>query len=215
MPLRERLMAMVQRPVNIQATRDFVMYVRGELLGQPYLMLIDKTADTERRELPAPVLQHPPRRRRPRGGAGRRDHAPASPISSSFRKRPTRAVVDRLAAAVRHGAVRRAAEDVARVHEPRARSRSHTWHRPRLSRHAFLEIHPAGADFAVFGVHLSAVHAAWTERRRVLELGTLLRDDSTRTSAASTCSPATSTRWRPATCSTSASCRRACARSSG
>ena len=47
-PLREQLMAMVQRPVNIQATRDFVMYVRGELLGQPYLVLIDKTADTER-----------------------------------------------------------------------------------------------------------------------------------------------------------------------
>ena len=46
-PLRERLMAMVQRPVNIQATRDFVMYVRGELLGQPYLVLIDKTIKTE------------------------------------------------------------------------------------------------------------------------------------------------------------------------
>ena len=46
-PLRERLMAMVQRPVNIQATRDFVMYVRGELLGQPYLVLIDKTVKTE------------------------------------------------------------------------------------------------------------------------------------------------------------------------
>ena len=46
-PLRERLMAMVQRPVNIQATRDFVMYVRGELLGQPYLVLIEKTVDTE------------------------------------------------------------------------------------------------------------------------------------------------------------------------
>ena len=46
-PLRQRLMAMVQRPVNIQATRDFVMYVRGELLGQPYLVLIDKTDNTE------------------------------------------------------------------------------------------------------------------------------------------------------------------------
>jgi hypothetical protein len=45
-PLRERLMAMVQRPVNIQATRDFVMYVRGELLGQPYLVLIDKRVET-------------------------------------------------------------------------------------------------------------------------------------------------------------------------
>jgi exodeoxyribonuclease-3 len=52
---------------------------------------------------------------------------------------------------------------------------SHTWHRPRLSRHAFLEVHPAGLDFPVFGVHLSAVHAAWTERRRVMELGSLLR----------------------------------------
>jgi hypothetical protein len=41
-PLRERLMAMVRRPVNIQATRDFVMYLRGELLGQPYLVLVEK-----------------------------------------------------------------------------------------------------------------------------------------------------------------------------
>jgi predicted nucleotidyltransferase len=41
-PLRERLMEMVRRPVNIQATRDFVMYVRGELLGQPYLVLVDR-----------------------------------------------------------------------------------------------------------------------------------------------------------------------------
>lgn len=42
-PLRERLMAMVRRPVNIQGSRDFVMYVRGELLGQPYLTLVEKT----------------------------------------------------------------------------------------------------------------------------------------------------------------------------
>jgi hypothetical protein len=35
-------MAMVGRPVNIQATRDFVMYLRGEVIGQPYLVLIDK-----------------------------------------------------------------------------------------------------------------------------------------------------------------------------
>src|SRR5947209_4533566 len=32
-PLREKLMAMVRRPVNIQGTRDFVMYLRGELIG--------------------------------------------------------------------------------------------------------------------------------------------------------------------------------------
>ena len=38
-PLRERLVAMVRRPVNSQATRDIVMYLRGELIGQPYLVL--------------------------------------------------------------------------------------------------------------------------------------------------------------------------------
>ena len=41
-PLRERLMKMVGRPVNIQGTRDFVMWLRGEVIGQPYLVLIDK-----------------------------------------------------------------------------------------------------------------------------------------------------------------------------
>lgn len=40
-PLRRELMDMVGRPVNIQATRDFVMYLRGEVIGQPYLVLID------------------------------------------------------------------------------------------------------------------------------------------------------------------------------
>jgi endonuclease/exonuclease/phosphatase family metal-dependent hydrolase len=57
----------------------------------------------------------------------------------------------------------------------RERTVQHAWHRPRLSRHAFLELRPAGVDFRVFGLHLSAVHAAWTERRRALELGNLLR----------------------------------------
>ena len=38
--LRRRLNEMVKRPVNIQATLDFVMYLRGDLLGQPYLTLI-------------------------------------------------------------------------------------------------------------------------------------------------------------------------------
>jgi len=45
-PLRERLMDMVKRPVNIQGTRDFVMYLRGEVIGQPYLTLVEKS-DTE------------------------------------------------------------------------------------------------------------------------------------------------------------------------
>ena len=48
------------------------------------------------------------------------------------------------------------------------------WHRPRFSRHAFLELVPRDVDFRVFGVHLSAVFAAWTERRRVIELRSLL-----------------------------------------
>jgi hypothetical protein len=42
-PLREKLITMINRPVNIQATRDFVMYVREQLMGQPYLTLIEKT----------------------------------------------------------------------------------------------------------------------------------------------------------------------------
>jgi len=46
-PLRERLMDMTGRPVNIQATRDFVMYIRGELLRQPYLVLIHKPAGAD------------------------------------------------------------------------------------------------------------------------------------------------------------------------
>ena len=49
------------------------------------------------------------------------------------------------------------------------------WTRPRVSRHAFIEIVPADTALRVFGVHLSAVHAAWTERRRVFELRALLR----------------------------------------
>ena len=49
------------------------------------------------------------------------------------------------------------------------------WTRPRISRHAFIEVVPAGEEVRVFGVHLSAVHAAWTERRRVMELRALLR----------------------------------------
>ncbi len=41
-PLRETLMVMTGRPVNIQASRDLVMHVRGHLLDQPYLTLIER-----------------------------------------------------------------------------------------------------------------------------------------------------------------------------
>jgi exodeoxyribonuclease-3 len=51
---------------------------------------------------------------------------------------------------------------------------SHRWHRPGPSRRAFLEIVPAGDTVRVFGLHLSAVHSNWTERRRVRELRAVL-----------------------------------------
>jgi hypothetical protein len=38
-PLRRRLMAMVQRPVNIQGTRDWVQYLRTEFMRQETLTL--------------------------------------------------------------------------------------------------------------------------------------------------------------------------------
>jgi hypothetical protein len=42
-PLRETLMTLTGRPVNIQASREVVMQFRGDFLGQPYLTLIEKT----------------------------------------------------------------------------------------------------------------------------------------------------------------------------
>jgi hypothetical protein len=44
-PLRETLIAMTGRPVNIQATRKAAMKFRGETLGQPYVTLIENTED--------------------------------------------------------------------------------------------------------------------------------------------------------------------------
>jgi hypothetical protein len=41
-PLRERLMAMVHRPVNIQASREIVLEFRAGLLDQPVLTLCEK-----------------------------------------------------------------------------------------------------------------------------------------------------------------------------
>ncbi len=38
-PLREKLMAIVRRPVNIQGTRDWFQYFRGDMMGQAYLKL--------------------------------------------------------------------------------------------------------------------------------------------------------------------------------
>lgn len=45
-PLRLRLIGMVRRPVNIQATRDWVQYMRGDIFGQPYLTLFGSVAES-------------------------------------------------------------------------------------------------------------------------------------------------------------------------
>jgi hypothetical protein len=45
-PLRARLIEMVRRPVNLQASRDIVLSFRGDLLGQPYLTLFTKPEGT-------------------------------------------------------------------------------------------------------------------------------------------------------------------------
>ena len=41
-PLRKKLIAMVNRPVNLQASRNIVIRFRGDLLDQPYLTLFTK-----------------------------------------------------------------------------------------------------------------------------------------------------------------------------
>jgi hypothetical protein len=43
-PLRDELIAMVGRPVNIQASLEIVIDIRGGLLDQPYLTLCEKPA---------------------------------------------------------------------------------------------------------------------------------------------------------------------------
>ena len=42
-PLRETLMALTGRPVNIQASRELVIQLRGGVLDQPYFTLIEKS----------------------------------------------------------------------------------------------------------------------------------------------------------------------------
>jgi hypothetical protein len=44
-PLRATLTELVGRPVNIQATKDWIMFLREHLMGQPYLTLIGKIED--------------------------------------------------------------------------------------------------------------------------------------------------------------------------
>ena len=113
-----------------------------------------------------------------RGGAGREDRlieviggAEADIVVLQEATRPD--VVTALARGAgfaQHGS--RAGESLAFL--SRERVAEHAWHHPSGSRHAFLEIVPSGQPIRVFGLHLSAVHAAWTERRRVVEMRALL-----------------------------------------
>ena len=112
------------------------------------------------------------------GGAGREPHIAAvinqqAPDVVIFQEATRPDVVKRLADLTGmsdSGAVRgRSLAFMSRV--PIA---EHHWVRPMFSQHAFLEVVPRDRDVRIFGVHLSAVHAAWTERRRVLELRSML-----------------------------------------
>ena len=114
-----------------------------------------------------------------RYGGGGREEALAAVIRAAapdlviFQEATRPHVIERLAAdtGLRHWGTRRG-ESLGYMSRERV---SHaTWHQPRVSRHAFLEIVPAATPWRIFGVHLSAVHAAWTERRRWYELRALL-----------------------------------------
>jgi exodeoxyribonuclease-3 len=113
-----------------------------------------------------------------RGGTGREEPlcaviAAARPDVVVFQEATSPAVVERIAerTGMAQWASRRG-ESLAFM--SRATVRHYEWHRPRLSRHAFLEIDPGPAELRIFGVHLSALYSAWTERHRVIELRALL-----------------------------------------
>ncbi len=205
-PLRETLMAMTGRPVNIQASRDIVIQFRGDLLDQPYLVLIVACGHPGvNLKLLSYNIKH--------GGRGRegpmrrviRDAAPDLVVLQEA-TRPT--VIEQLAHEHRHGAVgdalrgeslgfmsrqpvaaRRLAPATRLapcVHRDRAgRLRVARVRRPSQRRARGLDRAPAG---------LRTARAARRDRRG--------------TSTARTRWSATSTRSRPANCSTSASCRR-------
>jgi len=112
------------------------------------------------------------------GGSGREPQiaavlATVAPDVVIFEEATDPAVIERVAAAVGLQAWG-AREGHSLAYASRVSPAHVSWHWPRSSRHAFLHLVPAGFDVRVFGVHLSAIHAAWTERRRVREVGALL-----------------------------------------
>jgi exodeoxyribonuclease-3 len=66
----------------------------------------------------------------------------------------------------------------------RGEVKAQAWHRPIGARHALLEVvlpgrrgeSSEGDEQRFYGLHLSAIHSAWTERRRSRELRALLRE---------------------------------------
>jgi hypothetical protein len=48
-PLRKRLCAMCGRPVNLQATTSLVQFLRDVVMDQPYLVLLRKPSDDEKK----------------------------------------------------------------------------------------------------------------------------------------------------------------------
>ena len=179
-PLRAELMAMVGRPVNIQASRDIVIVFRGDLLDQPYLTLLEKPdtltlLDRRGRDVTLRLLSYNIRH----GGVGR-----VEAIAAVIRGCAPDVVV--LQEATRPDVVRALAGETGLPQHGSHRGQSlgflsrigiakSVWRRPLLSRHAFLDLTLEGHDVHIVGVHLSAVHAAWTERRRLIELASLLR----------------------------------------
>jgi exodeoxyribonuclease-3 len=113
------------------------------------------------------------------GGVGREDALgavirAAAPDAVVLQEATVPAVVERLAqqTGLSHWAAR-ARHSVAVM--SRWPIRSHGWQRPWWSRRAFLTVTLAGSPWTLVGVHLTAVHATWTERRRVVELRSVLR----------------------------------------
>jgi endonuclease/exonuclease/phosphatase family metal-dependent hydrolase len=113
-----------------------------------------------------------------RGGAGKEDHLSAvirsvEPDVVVFQEATIPAVIEKLAA--RTGMAQCAsAKGESLAFMSRQKVRHFAWHHPRFSRHAFLEIDPGPGELRIFGVHLSALYSAWTERHRMIELRALL-----------------------------------------
>jgi exodeoxyribonuclease-3 len=113
-----------------------------------------------------------------RGGAGKEDQiaaviAAVRPDITIFQEATIPAVVEKIAA--RTGMAQCASSRGESLGFMSVKTVRHfEWHHPRMSRHAFLEIEPGAGELRIFGVHLSALYSAWTERHRVIELRALL-----------------------------------------